>query len=260
MEKIRVTIWNEFRHEKQNSAIAAIYPEGIHKAIAKGIAADDLEIRCATLDEPEHGLTDEVIASTDVLLWWGHAAHREVRDDIVAKVHKRVLEGMGLIVLHSGHFSKIFKAVTGCSCSLKWREQGEWERLWNIDPTHPITRGIGEYFQIPHEEMYGERFDIPSDSKILFLSNFEGGNVFRSGITLERGYGKIFYFQPGHESYPIYYQKEILQIIGNAVRWARPVFFREMQAPNTPALDEIRSKCDAPTTGIVQNVDGSAKK
>ena len=259
MKKIRVTIWNEYRHEVKNPAIAAIYPEGIHGAIAKGIAAEDLQIRCATLDEPEHGLTDEVLADTDVMIWWGHCAHGEVRDDIVAKVHKRVLEGMGLIVLHSGHFSKIFKAVTGCTCSLKWREVGEWERLWNIAPTHPITQGIWEYFEIPHEEMYGERFDIPKDSEILFISNFEGGNVFRSGVTLERGYGKIFYFQPGHETYPIYYQKEILQIISNAIRWASPVFFREMTAPNTPAIDKVYSVYEGPKAGIVQNVDGSNK-
>ncbi len=259
MNKIRVTIWNEFRHEKTNEAVKAIYPEGLHKAIADGIAAEDLEIRLASLDEPEHGLTDDVIASTDVLIWWGHCAHLEVRDDIVAKVLKRVQEGMGLIVLHSGHFSKIFKAVTGCTCSLKWREVGEKERLWNIAPTHPITQGIGEYFEIPHEEMYGERFDIPKDSEILFISHFEGGEVFRSGITLERGYGKIFYFQPGHETYPIYYQKEVLQVIGNAVRWAKPVFFRTMTAPNVKPLDEIRTVCDAPKSGIIQNVDGSAK-
>ena len=152
---------------------------------------------------------------------------------------------MGLIVLHSSHFSKIFKKVTGCSCSLKWRDVGERERLWNICPTHPITQGIGDYFEIPHEEMYGERFDIPEDGKIIFISHFEGGNVFRSGVTFERGYGKVFYFQPGHETYPIYYQKEVLQVIGNAIRWAKPVFFKSMEAPLFPPLDEVRSKKNA---------------
>ncbi|MBQ4314691.1 MAG: ThuA domain-containing protein [Lentisphaeria bacterium] len=259
MQKIRVTIWNEFRHEKENPEIAAIYPDGLHRTIAKGIAADDLEIRCVSLDDPEQGLSDEIINSTDVMLWWGHCAHAEVRDDLVAKVHKRVLEGMGLIVLHSGHFSKIFRRLTGCTCSLKWREAGERERLWNIAPYHPITQGIGEYFEIPHEEMYGERFDIPKDSEILFISHFEGGNVFRSGVVFERGYGKIFYFQPGHESYPVYYQKEVLQVIGNAIRWAKPVFFREMSAPMTPAIDKIYTVCSGPSTGIVQNIDGTAK-
>ena len=238
MEKINVTIWNEFRHEKEHEAIRKIYPEGIHGAIAQGIAADDLNIRLASLDEPDHGLSDEVIATTDVLIWWGHCAHGEVRDDIVAKVHKRVLEGMGLIVLHSGHFSKIFRAVTGCSCSLKWREAGEKERLWNIAPFHPITQGIGEYFELEHEEM----------------------NVFRSGVTFERGYGKIFYFQPGHESYSNFYNENVLRVIGNAVRWARPVFFREMGAPCCPALEEIRSvDPNAIKAGVMQNADGSNK-
>ena len=260
MDKIRVTIWNEFRHEKQNEAIRAIYPEGLHAAIAEGIAAPDLEIRLASLDEPECGLTDDVIASTDVLIWWGHCAHDKVPDELVVKLHKRVLEGMGLIVLHSGHFSKIFRAVTGCSCSLKWREQDEKERLWNIAPTHPITAGIGEYFELPNEEMYGERFDIPEDGKVIFIGWFEGGNVFRSGVTFERGYGKVFYFQPGHESYPIYKNADVLKVIGTAVRWAKPVFFREMCAPKYPALEEIRSVNTAPSAGVEQNVDGSAKK
>jgi hypothetical protein len=259
MSKINVTIWNEFRHEKQNEGIKAIYPEGLHAAIARGIAADDLNIRLASLDEPEHGLTDEVIQSTDVLIWWGHCAHAEVRDDIVAKVLKRIHEGMGLIVLHSGHFSKIFKAVTGCSGSLKWREAGEKERLWNIAPWHPITQGIGEYFELAHEEMYGERFDIPRDAEIIFLSWFEGGNVMRSGFTLERGYGKVFYFQPGHESYPNFYDENVLRVIGNAVRWAKPVFFREMCAPCYPALEEICSVDTAPKAAVLQNADGTNK-
>ena len=239
MQKIRVTLWNEFRHEKTNEVCKKLYPEGLHAAIGKGIAADDLEIRYAALDDPEHGLTDEVLNSTDVLFWWGHCAHGEVRDDIVEKVHKRVLEGMGLIVLHSGHMSKIFRKVTGCSGTLKWREANERERLWNIAPTHPITQGIGDYFEIPHDEMYGEYFDIPKDGNVLFIAHFEGGNVFRAGVTFERGYGKIFYFQPGHETFPVYYQPEILTVLSNAVRWAKPVFIKELTCPNVPAIDKI---------------------
>lgn len=259
MDKIRVTVWNEYRHEQKEPEIRKIYPEGIHRAIGKGIAADDLEIRYATLDDPEHGLTDEILNTTDVLLWWGHCAHFEVRDEIVDKVHKRVLEGMGLIVLHSGHLAKIFRRLMGTTCTLKWREAGERARLWNIAPTHPITRGIGEFFEIPHEEMYGEFFDIPKDGNLIFIAHFEGGNVFRSGLTFERGNGKIFYFQPGHESYPVYYQKEVLQIIGNAIRWAKPVFFREFSCPKTDALDKIYSENTGPSTGIIQNIDGTEK-
>ena len=255
-KKINVTIWNEFRHELHNESVKKIYPDGIHKAIGKGIASEDLNIRYATLDEPEHGLTEDVINSTDVLLWWGHCAHGEVSDEIVHRVHKRVLEGMGLIVLHSGHFSKIFKAVTGCTCSLKWREAAERERVWVIEPSHPIAAGLGEYFELPHVEMYGERFDIPSDSKVIFMSWYEGGNVFRSGVTLERGYGKIFYFSPGHETYPIYYDQNVIKVIGNAVRWAKPQILQEIVCPCSPALEEIKSKADEfGSAGIVQAVE-----
>lgn len=184
---------------------------------------DIFEVRTATLDEPEHGLTDEVLNSTDVLIWWGHIAHGEVRDDIVEKVYQRVLNGMGLIVLHSGHFSKIFKKLMGTSCDLKWREIGEKERIWVVEPGHPIAEGLGEYIEIPHEEMYGERFDIPAPDTLVFISWFEGGEVFRSGCCYYRGSGKIFYFRPGHETFPIYHQPEIQQVIKNAVRWAAPV-------------------------------------
>jgi len=228
---LHVTIWNEFRQEKKEENVRRIYPDGIHRAIADGLQADDLTIRFATLDEPEHGLTQEVIDQTDVLLWWGHCAHDEVKPEIVRRVHRRVLEGMGLIVLHSGHFSTIFQAVTGTSCTLKWREAGERERLWNLAPEHPITQGIGECFEVPHSEMYGERFDLPADARPLFISWFQGGEVFRSGVTFERGYGRVFYFSPGHESYPIYYQPEIRRVLNNAVRWAAPRYQGTLNAP-----------------------------
>ncbi|MFP4380963.1 MAG: ThuA domain-containing protein [Candidatus Sumerlaeia bacterium] len=222
-DKIRVTVWNEFRHEKKHEAVQKVYPDGIHKVIADFLDKnDDMELRTATLDEPEHGLTEDVLESTDVMLWWGHMAHGDVKDEIVKKVQKRVLEGMGLIVLHSGHFSKIFKALMGTNCSLKWREAGERERLWNLEPGHPITEGIGEYIEIPNVEMYGERFDIPTPDKLIFVSWFEGGEVFRSGCVWERGHGRIFYFRPGHETHPIFMQEEIQKVITNAVRWAKP--------------------------------------
>ena len=218
---IRVTVWNEFRHEKQDKEIAAIYPNGIHGAIAQYLQTlPGLEVRTATLDEPEHGLTDEVLANTDVLIWWGHMAHGAVSDAVVDKVQDRVLNGMGLVVLHSGHFSKIFKRLMGTTCNLKWREAGEKERLWVVDPSHPIVEGLGEYFEIEHEEMYGERFDIPQPDALVFISWFPGGEVFRSGACFIRGQGKIFYFRPGHESFPTYFHPEVLKVIGNAVRWA----------------------------------------
>jgi trehalose utilization protein len=217
---IRVTVWNEFRHEKEDAHIAAVYPDGIHGAIAQGLEANsDFEIRTATLDEREHGLTQAVLDSTDVLIWWGHRAHGSVQDEIVERVHKRVLSGMGLVVLHSGHHSKIFKKLMGTTANLKWREANDKERLWVVNPGHPIVEGIGEYIEIEEEEMYGEYFDIPQPDELVFVSWFSGGEVFRSGCCFTRAKGKIFYFRPGHESYPTYFNEQVRKVIGNAVRW-----------------------------------------
>ena len=240
-DKIRVTVWNEYRHEKLNEEIAKIYPEGMHNAIGKHLGAEpDIEVRTATLDEPEHGLTDDVLAATDVLIWWGHMAHLEVEDDIVTKVQFRVLDGMGLVVLHSAHLSKVFRSLMGTSCMLKWREIAEKERLWVVEPGHPIADGVPEYIEIPHAEMYGERFDIPQPDTTVFISWFEGGEVFRSGCCFHRGSGKIFYFRPGHETYPIYHQPEVLKVITNAVRWAAPVDGPEVTWDNVQPLEDIQ--------------------
>ncbi|WP_276354040.1 ThuA domain-containing protein [Cohnella caldifontis] len=220
---LRVTVWNEFRHEQIHEEVRKVYPEGLHKAIADGLEAEGgFTVRTATLPEPEHGLTQEVLDDTDVLIWWGHMAHHEVDDAIVERVHERVLNGMGLVVLHSGHFSKIFKKLMGTGCDLKWREANEKERIWTVNPAHPIAAGIPEYFEIKPEEMYGEHFDIPAPDELIFVSWFEGGEVFRSGCTWHRGQGKIFYFRPGHETYPTYYVPLVRRVIANGVRWAAP--------------------------------------
>lgn len=222
MTPLRVTVWNENRHEKTNAAVQKVYPEGMHSVIAKSLAEQGFTVGTATLDEPEHGLTADVLAQTDVLTWWGHVAHGDVKDEVVERVHQRVLEGMGLVVLHSGHFSKIFKKLMGTTCDLKWREAGEKERIWVVEPGHPIAEGLDEYFEIEHEEMYGERFDIPAPDTLVLLSWFKGGEVFRSGCCYHRGKGKVFYFRPGHETYPTYYQAEVQRVIANGVRWAAP--------------------------------------
>jgi trehalose utilization protein len=219
MSKPRVTVWNEYQHEVKDPQVAEIYPNGIHGAIAQHLQASGLTVQTATLEEPEHGLTDTVLSQTDVLIWWGHIAHEQVQDEIVKQVQQRVESGMGLIVLHSGHYSKIFKRLMGTECSLRWRNVGEKERLWVVDPAHPITAGIDEYFEIPAAEMYGEPFAIPNPDALVFISWFEGGEVFRSGCCFQRGHGKIFYFRPGDQAYPIYYQPEVLRVITNAVYW-----------------------------------------
>lgn len=219
----RVTIWNEYRHEKKNPKVAEVYPDGIHEALAAALRKEPgFEVRTATLDEPLHGLSDEVLNETDVMTWWGHMSHRDVSDEIVEKVYQRVLAGMGLIVLHSGHFSKIFKKLMGTSCDLKWREVGEREILWNTAPGHPILEGFGDHYIIAHEEMYGEFFDVPEPDETLLISGFTGGEVFRSGMTWRRGAGRIFYLRPGHELYPTFHNPVIQRLIANGIRWAAP--------------------------------------
>jgi trehalose utilization protein len=223
MEKIRVTVWNEYRHEKNEERIGKVYPEGIHGAISQMLGREaNLEIRAATLDEPEHGLTEAVLESTDVLIWWGHIAHGEVSDEIAARVVQRVWRGMGFVALHSAHFSKPFVKMMGTGCDLKWRESDDRERVWVIEPGHPIARNLPEYIELENEETYGERFDIPAPDELVFISWFSGGEVFRSGCCYRRGLGKIFYFRPGHESYPTFYREDITQILKNAVEWAKP--------------------------------------
>jgi trehalose utilization protein len=239
MTNIRVTVWHEFRHEKHSEKVRSVYPEGMHIPIAAFLKTQGFEVATATLDEPEHGLSEEVLAQTDVLTWWGHMAHGEVQDEIVKRVHKRVLEGMGLIVLHSGHFSKIFKALMGTTCNLRWREANETERLWVVQPGHPIARGVGPYIELEAEEMYGEFFDIPQPDELIFVSWFAGGEVFRSGATFTRGLGKIFYFRPGHETFPTYHNPQILQVIANAAHWAAPSRGPAPQFGNHKPLEDL---------------------
>jgi trehalose utilization protein len=248
--KLSVIVWNEYEHERENPGVRAIYPDGLHQVIADALAqtpalnpgALPLEIGTATLDQPEHGLSEERLAACDVLIWWGHKAHAKVADDIVERVQRRVLEGMGLIVLHSGHYSKIFRRLLGTHCSLKWREAAEKERLWVVEPSHPIAAGLDEYFELQHEEMYGERFDIPQPDTTVFISWFEGGEVFRSGCCWERGHGRIFYFRPGHEAYLTYHDRNVQRVIANAVQWAAPRVSIADRCPNSPPLEKLSEK------------------
>ena len=222
---IRVTVWNEGRHEKHKPGVADAYPKGIHGALAEALnEAGGFDVRTVLLDDPEHGLSEDVVDSTDVMVWWGHGYHGEVEDAIVERVHRRVLSGMGIVVLHSGHFSKIFRRLMGTSCDLKWRDEGEREVLWVTRPGHPIVRGIADHFVIAKEEMYGEFFDVPEPECTFLISSFEGGEVFRSGCTWLRGAGKVVYFRPGHETFPTYYDPNVRRVIVNAVRWACPAW------------------------------------
>jgi trehalose utilization protein len=245
MDPLRVLVWGENVHEHKNPKVAAHYPRGMHEAIAEGLREflPGSNIATATLQETDHGLTESRLSQTDVLTWWGHMVHDKVDDVVVDRVQKRVLEGMGLIVLHSGHYSKIFRRLMGTTCSLTWREADEKERVWVCNPGHPIARGIDRYFELPAEEMYGEPFAIPAPDEQVFISWFEGGDVFRSGCCWKRGNGKVFYFRPGHETYPTYLNPTIRRIVANAVEWARPEGRWIDSCPNTPvAAEPIKAK------------------
>ncbi|WP_049570941.1 ThuA domain-containing protein [Streptomyces sp. SBT349] len=224
-QPLRVTVWSEGRHEQRSPEVAERYPHGMHGAIAEGVQehlGDRVLLRTATMDEPEHGLTERVLAETDVLTWWGHLAHREVADPVVERVRRRVLAGMGLIVLHSGHWSKPFTRLMGTTCTLRWRNAAERELVWTVDPSHPIAAGVPHPIVIEQQEMYGEFFDIPAPDELVFVSSFAGGEVFRSGCTFRRGSGRIFYFSPGDQDYPVYHHADVRRVIANAVLWAAP--------------------------------------
>ena len=247
---INVTVWADFDKFHCSQGVLDIYPEGIAQYIADFLSKnDDISVRAATLNDPEFGLSDEVLNNTDVLIWWAHTHHEEVPDELVEKIHNRVMYGMGFIALHSAHFSKPFKKLMGTSCCLQWRENDR-ERLWCVLPSHPIAQGVMkgdyDYIDIPEEEMYGERFDIPKPDDIVFLGWFKGGEVFRSGCCWYKGRGKVFYFQPGHQKNPTYHIPEIQRIITNAVRWA---------VSNVPVTELTAHFAIPPEEKYAQNAD-----
>jgi trehalose utilization protein len=246
---IETIVWGENIHERTNETVRAIYPDGMHETIARALNGDaGIHATTATLQEAEHGLPAARLDAADVLLWWGHKDHGAVDDAVVERVASRVWEGMGLIVLHSGHFSKIFKRLMGTPCALKWREAGERERVWVVNPRHPIAAGLGERFELEQEEMYGEPFSVPEPLETVFISWFQGGEVFRSGMTWRRGAGNVFYFRPGHETYPTYHDATVQHVLRNAVRWAhnpQGSYKAVHDAPNVPveaALEPIEER------------------
>ncbi len=235
---IRVLVWNEFYHERENEAVKAIYPNGIHNTIADFLRCDDISVKTAWLDQENCGITKELLDETDVLIWWAHVRHKEIPDEVAATVREAVNSGMGAIFLHSAHHSKPFKALMGTSCNLCWRESNDSELLWVIDPSHPITQGIDRCISLPAEETYGEPFGIPTPDELLFIGNYSGGEVFRSGCLWRREYGKVFYFQPGHETFPTYYIPEVQTVIRNAVRFLAPARRIPLQCPHVRNIQD----------------------
>ncbi|MBR7744800.1 ThuA domain-containing protein [Phycicoccus sp. BSK3Z-2] len=219
MKPIDIIVWGENHHEKVDEYVREIYPEGMHEAIAAGLRSvlgESARITTATLDDPEHGLSEERLASADVVTWWGHKRHGDVDDEVVDRLHRHVLDGLGLVVLHSGHYSKIFRRLMGTSCTLNWRATGDEELVWTVEPDHPVAQGVPHPIRIPAQEMYGERFDIPAPDELVFLSSFSGGEVFRSGCTFRRGRGTVFYFSPGDQHFPVYRHPDVLRVVANA--------------------------------------------
>jgi trehalose utilization protein len=236
---VRVTVWGENVHERTEEHVRALYPDGMHATIGAGLEAllgERVRVRTATLEQPEHGLTEDVLAQTDVLTWWGHRAHADVADGVVDRVHDAVLGGMGLLALHSAHYSRIFGRLLGTSCSLRWRNEGERELVWTVDPAHPIAAGVPQPIVIEAQEMYGEPFDIPPPDELVFISSFAGGEVFRGGCCFRRGRGRIFYFSPGDQDYPVYHHPDVQRVLANAVLWAAPTDPHRHPVPGSPQV------------------------
>lgn len=227
---IRVLIFNEFVHEKTDERVKAIYPDGIHNCVKAAIEDDEIVVETVTLDDVDT-ITEERLQNTDVVIWWGHLQHHKVPDEVAECVAAAVRSGMGFIALHSAHHSKPFKKLLGTSCNLTWREDDDRELVWVVKPMHPIAQGIGRFINLEHEETYGEPFVIPEPDELVFIGSYEGGEVFRSGCCYERG-GRIFYFQPGHETYKSFYNPDVIKVIKNAVHWANPICRMNIGCPN----------------------------
>lgn len=253
---IRAVVWGENVHEKKNQVVADLYPAGMHTCIATALTAGGIQASTATLQAPEHGLPQARLDETDVLIWWGHAAHGDVEDAVVERVADAVYGGMGIILLHSAHFSKIFKKLMGTPCNLTWREAGERERLWVTSRHHPIARGLPDHFELENEEMYGEPFGVPEPLETVFVSWFQGGEVFRSGLTYRRGAGNVFYFRPGHETYPTYHDANVQKVLVNAVKWAANPEARISDVHAAPNVDVAEALEPITARGPKLHADG----
>lgn len=244
MKKIKVVVWNEFRHEKRSEKVAAIYPNGLHAVIKEFLDEDsELEVSLAALDDADCGLPDERLEDTDVLVWWGHMAHGDVPDELVTKIRDRVYEGkLGFVALHSAHHSKPFKAIVGTNGNLTWG-RNQKEIIWNLMPSHQIAEGIPDHFTLESEELYSEPFYIPQPDALVFGAWFEDGNIMRAGACFNRGAGKVFYFQPGHETCRSFFNPHVQRVIKNAIHWARPTVSYEVDhgciKQTAPVTDEF---------------------
>ena len=244
---MHVHVWAEDRPlPEAEETMRKICPSGVEGQMAAFLGRQpDMTVTTSTLQDPEQGFDRKILDRTDVLVYWSHKHWQEVEDVHVDYLQKRVLEGMGLVVLHSAHASKLFSRLMGTRTqSLRWRENDEWQRYWIVNPGHPIAEGLeGEYFEVPMDETYGEYFEIPQPEAQVFITQSQGGEIFRSGSCWTRGLGRIFYFQGGHETYPVYMQSQVQLILTNAVRWAcrgyTPKGFPNWARESAPPAAEI---------------------
>ena len=225
--KRRVVVWSEGTANVDPGS-KKVYPNDINAAIAEGLKpleARGWEIVTASLKDPEQGITDELLKGTDVLIWWGHKKHGDVKDELVARIVQRVKEeGMGFISTHSSHFAKPYKKIMGSPCT--WREykaDGTSVKVIVKEPNHPITKGVKD-FSLPKIERYSEPFGVPEPESVpldgLYTKPDGKTEPGRMGLCWTIGKGKVFYFTPGHETYDDYFRPEVRQIFCNAVEWA----------------------------------------
>lgn len=217
-----VVVWSEGTAPKE------VYPNDINGAIAEGLKElKGWEVVVANLSDPNQGLPDELLNRADVLIWWGHQRHDQVKDPLVSKIVKRVKEdGMGFISLHSSHFAKPNKALMGTACSWgAYVGDSTTLKVTVKDPGHPIAKGVKE-FTIVHNERYSDPYAVPTPQSVVFegIATLKDGKVDPSqqGFTWQIGKGKMFYFQPGHETNPVFYDANVGRIMINAVQWAAP--------------------------------------
>jgi trehalose utilization protein len=226
-DKRKVVVWSEGT-ANVDPVSKKVYPQDINTAIAEGLApleASGWQVVKASLNDPDQGISDELLGSTDVLIWWGHKRHGDVKDDLVNKIAARVRDGhMGFIGTHSCHFAKPFKKLMGTACS--WREyvaDGTSAEIIVKEPDHPICKGV-KTFKLPQIERYGEPFAVPTPESVplegLYTKPDGKTEPARMGLCWTVGKGKVFYFTPGHETYNDYYRPEVRQIFVNAVQWA----------------------------------------
>lgn len=215
---MRVVVWSEGEvhgHE------ATGYPEGMPAAIADAVRGiPEAQVEIASIDDADQGVPDERLRQADVLLWWSHMRHEDLLSATVDRVVSAVEHGLGLVALHSAISSPVFRRLVGTTGGFGGWRHGDREVLWTVDPSHPICRGVEFPVVMPQQEMYSEPANLPTPDELVFISSFSGGEVFRSGITYRRGVGRIFYFSPGHEEYPVFLHPGVRGILANATSWA----------------------------------------